>query len=99
MSECGIKYSTLIGPWSLSEVSVHIHLGVTCDSPQIPGNHGEMEDGRQHSFRKRDGKLSPQRDNCLFKFGPSAEWDGAFEKRKGEEIQGRLEKGQKRGVE
>lgn len=24
----------------------------------------------QHSFRKRDGKLSPQRGNCLFKFMP-----------------------------
>lgn len=23
-----------------------------CDSQQIPGNHGETEDGKQHSFKK-----------------------------------------------
>lgn len=27
-------------------------LCVKCDSQQIPGNHGETEDGKQHSFRK-----------------------------------------------
>lgn len=85
MSERGIIKCTLISLWSLSEVSAHIHLWVKCDSQQIPSNHGEAEDGKQHSFRKRDGKLSPQRDDCLFKFRPDAEWDGAFEKRKEEE--------------
>lgn len=27
-------------------------LCVKCDSQQIPSNHGETEDGKQHSFRK-----------------------------------------------
>lgn len=73
MSECGIKKCTLISLWSLSEVSAHIHLCIKRDSQQIPSNHGETEDGKQHSFRKQDGKLSPQRDDCLFKFRPSTE--------------------------
>lgn len=78
------------------EVSVNIPLRVKCDSKQITSNHGETEDAKQHSSRQRDGKLSLQRDDSLFMLRPNTERAGAFEKTRGEEIEGGKQKERKK---
>lgn len=63
---------------------------VGCDFPQIPGRHGETEPGKQHSFRKWDGKPSPQRGDCLFKIGhKNSEMELQREKEEETEVCGR----------
>lgn len=60
-----------------------IFTSVGCDFPQIPGRHGETEPGKQHSFRKWDGKPSLQRADCLFKIGHKKQRDGEKEEETG----------------